>query len=562
MLRIATVGRDGLKLSKIPTSFINFDDIRSLPHRQLAYTAHLADQLGMENEDLWIQIRDSFLESFHQMKPKLFTQCLVAVSKRDGLCQRDWNRLSSLVATRADEFRQADLVFLLSVFSSAPLTDSIGPARICDRLSRLGPIESEHQLAQVFSSIGKLKLNHEQLIDNLVSESMPIAHRFSELDIAAIIRSLCSFATGCDLRKRTLVDRLVLDNPNTAKMDAGCLNIVLNGLSKLEKIASEACIDRLFSLLSRAEFKDVSLVPHLLHSASRLAVKEDHMKVCVRLGGIVLRQLNNLKPASLAVALEASRLVKSQNPDMRVVNEKLESVIPRLVDEFLLVASDDDKMILLKSGRCEWLMEKIRASIPVEEVSSSSPPMDVEDNIVSLVSTGEMGRAVERILESKSSKIDDGVYNYLFRSIIQSHHSTHIYLEPLVNRFLSEMRSCTIKTVARCLQACIRTRTEVPSVVLVEVVSRFREIGTGDVCGVLHLLGKAEVSFNDNWEFVQYKDAIEAKLAVELDLVKSYAKRSEIIEAAKSIGLDSPEDLIDGLERALAEERRMHRTIS
>jgi hypothetical protein len=105
---------------------------------------------------------------------------------------------------------------------------------------------------------------------------------------------------------------------------------------------------------------------------------------------------------------------------------------------------------------------------------------------------------------------------------------------------------CDVKTVLRGIQAGL-VRDEV----IDELLQRFIEVSSDDILGCLRLLKKCNVELEKSL----HADAVEAKVAIELELVKSLSKRNDIIRAANAIGLSQPEDLIDEFEAALAADR-------
>ncbi len=540
-----------LKLSKIPTDFVHFDNIRGLPARQLAYTAHLAHRLGMENEDLWIRIRDAFLDSHDRMRPKLFTQCLVAIAKRPNLLSdRTACRFASLVANRANEFRFVDLVMIVNAFASlgvpAKYLKQTCPV-LTEHLSRGLKHVDERTISALVTAVGKLGLDDPNLIEELVHVSQKHSTWFDEFEVSAFIRT-CSVFNPVPKDTINVIETLILKNPRVPKMDIGCLNIALHALAKMSvshRFSQEA-LDVLFSGISRSESliagNDHSVVPHLLFSCSQLARSNNHIQVSLKLANLVLRNLRLFKPISLPLALEGMKKLQTRFPedeDVRVVVAVFEDAIPSIVEQFLVMSTEEEKARLLDSKYCQrsqWFTELVKSSM---EPSGSTSTLD-SDNTQAFSSTND-------------PDFTEAEYSIFFRRSLKEALDEEGLEENsrILHKFITNMNKMGIKTVCRALQMCVRYSMHEDSPRLIsEILCRFSEIYTDDLLGVLQLLRRAHVK-----DLGDHKDAIEAKIAVELDMVKSLTTRNDIIAAAKLLGIDDPEDLIDVWEKTLASDR-------
>jgi len=539
--------RVDLKLSKIPTEFISFDNIRTLPPRQLAYTAHLAGRLGMDNEQLWDDIKFAFLDCFDRMKPKLFTQSLLALSNRDSLLsQREISRLAMHASRRATEFRVNDTVTLLQAFASFNAVDGETLRPLAAVIRNHDSELDEKTLAALFGSLGKLRINDDELLMGLVDQALARAERFNEFEVTAIIRTMGNLSVE---NSRQLVTELVLKNPTVARMDMGCVSIVLHAFWRLKQRGIPVSEEAVNVMISRAENlflgADIDILPYLLLSIGNLSVTQKHAVVWTRLAATVLRNAEKLKPTSLPVALEAARTMRNrtqENRDITVILESMELKLFPIIESFLVIANDVMKRELLASKQCRyapWFGDMVRESLGGE--SGVSPSTSSK----SLIS-------IETAMHAES--ISDREFNYLFRLILRSEIYTS-QVKELVDRFVSDLDSATVKTVARALQVSLRHnfRDHIP-VSARAILERFGEVSNEDLLGVLQLLSRADVNFEE-LELCAFKDTVEAKIAVELELVKSYSKKNEIITAAKKLGIDHPEDLIDVWEKTLADDR-------
>ena len=149
-----------IKLTKIPENFINFDNIKFLPSRELAYTAHIANRTGLENQDLWERVRDAFLDSLGEMKSKHVTQCVIALSDNRALSKREVEGILRSVVEKIQAFRTVDLILILN---SVSRVDNSGTLQsfASELASRNFALESHKSIAILLVSIGKLGIQHD-----------------------------------------------------------------------------------------------------------------------------------------------------------------------------------------------------------------------------------------------------------------------------------------------------------------------------------------------------------------------------------------------------------------
>jgi hypothetical protein len=558
-----------LKLSKIPSDFINFSEVRRLPDRQLAYTAHLASRLGMSNEDFWKEIRDAFLDSFHRMKPKLFTQCFVSITNRENLLtQHDLKSIIASFTNRVCEFRLIDVIQIMhAVKNILPINTSVWN-RIVVLLYAEPQLSCKH-LAVLFACAGKLGGN--ELLLPLIQKSTSEIERFNEYEIAALVRSCASlFDDSNSAEIVSFIETIIIRNSSVTRMDLGCLNILATSLSRIEhgmnqRVFSTESRNTLFRVLQQSMLmgnSHVTLIPHLLYGCCQLATDVSHKGFCVNQGRFVLRHLKHFKAASLPVAMEGLNLLRSKFPndqDIAIVADEITEVTERIVEQFLLVASDDEKRKLVDSNVCQissWFSEKLNRSIDfepeIEEKNSES--LSVLDSACSMwlkVSKANQPVDISSDLSEIHSEtadkdtVSDPVYSLVFRSMLRSGNRTRF--DYFQERFKLEHESCEVKTLLRALQLDGSTEWLIES-----VLARFHEVENRDILGTLQLLARCQVRLAAHPE----ADKIESKLAVELNEVKSESRRQMMIQTAKSLGLNHPLDIIDDFEAALATDRK------
>ena len=540
-----------LKLSKIPLDMISFSDIAKLPHRQLAYTTHLAGRLGLDNEDLWIQLRDAFLDSFERMKPKLLTQCIVALGKREGLLSdRDVRSIFLLLADRIAEFRLVDIVMVLHALGSGDRTATF-PANslniIWSHISGILPKSGLDRkiIAILFACAGKMDGN--VLVPSLVQECAKFIQLFDEYEVAAVVRSCAAIG---DSRCEPFIAELL--KKNSAKLSPGCANIVLHALAKGTFPITQETRENVFNRVSRSMLMgaDIVLVPHILASCCRLAVSEAEKNYCVKLARTVERQLKQLKIASLPIAMEGVKELRQRFPtdrDVAVVCQSIERITESLVDQFITIASEEEKWKLIESNRTsEWFREKLLAHTAGNQDILADTSNENTDSIESMME--QVWRASEAVDEveaiaASSSSLSNYFYSMYFRYTLKNQRDIGKCVE---NMFLKDMHKCDVKTVLRALQAGL-----IKDEVVDELLMRFSEVSSDDILGALRLLKRCNVELEKN----MHADSVESKVAIELELVKSLSKRHEIIRASKAIGINQPEDLIDEFEAALAADR-------
>lgn len=539
-----------LKLSKIPLEMISFNDISRLPHRQLAYTTHMAGRLGLDNEDLWIQLRDAFLDSFENMKPKLVTQCIVSLGKRETLLSdRDKKSIIQLVAQRVSEFRLVDIIMVLHALGGNNDRQTCFPANtvnfIWSHILSILPSSSleKKTIAILFACAGKMGGN--VLIPSLMNESRKFIQLFDEYELAAIIRSCAAIG---DFHCESFVADLL--EKNSAKLSPGCANIVLHALAKGTFPIREKTRENIFNRVSRSMVmgSDIVLVPHILASCCRLAVSENEKNYCVKLARTVERHLKQLKIASLPTAMEGFQELRQRFPadrDVKVVCDSIERITHSLVDQFITIASEDEKSKLIESYRTTaWFRNKLLMERQPENADQGEN--ETHESVESVMEqVWQTNGSLDEIetMAAKSSSLSDYFYSMYFRYTMKHQKDIGTCVE---EKFLKDIHVCDIKTVLRGIQAGL-----VRDGVIDQLLQRFKEVSSDDILGCLRLLKKCNVELENNL----HADAVEAKIAIELELVKSLSKRNDIIRAANAIGLSQPEDLIDEFEAALAADR-------
>ena len=558
-----------LKLSKIPLGFVSFDNISQLPPRQLAYTAHIAARAGMENEDLWKRLREAFLESlqFRCMKPKYLTQLVIPLVSR-GLDAHAIDSVMATVATRASEFRTIDIVLILHAIG-ADVGDAASVRKIADDLAARQDLElTPKSLAVLFACIGKAGVRNAELSRKLLALAIRDKELFHEHEIAAIARALPKIASQADAS----AIQSFLSGCSLTQLDPGCCSIVVHALAELEaelKISVKREVKNIVlkTISSTPMLGDPSLLPSMLLSCARLADSIDDRTLCLRIASHVTRHYKKLKAASLPVALRGVEILAKKFPldrDIAVVESDLRHITETAIDQLILLSRADERRALLESKYVRyspWFARRLIESLVGAAESELNRDVNVrlventpEEAIKQLWSDPhreDLDELLTTVLKAKSPQ-SGLTYSLLFRYVIRNPDLEG--LDNIVAEFEKDMHACDVKTIARMLQL---VGGDAASPFLMEVVRRFSEVDGKDLLGFLRLFAKHKVQF-DIMEsaFSQYSDAIEAKIAVELGLVKSFSRKEQIVASAKSIGLTGPEDVMEAYEKSLALELR------
>ena len=607
-----------INYSKLPSGFLNFDQIEILPPKALAYTAHLAGRMGMDNQDLWIRLRDAFVESLdsRSMKPKFIAQCVLALSRREEMISaKTVSHVLRVVAHRVSEFRPVDLVLIFHSLTPASTTSNESYQNSSVRLilrhlaaSDLNTLTPK-SVAVLFGAIGKLGVKDDALIDKLCDLVIEGKESLDAFEVAAVIRTLSSLQVRTEKCRSVLI--ALLDSANLTSFEPGPINIILHALWQLANIVPAETVGRVFSQLSASLLlAEADLLPHLLQSCCGLVGTHDvhGLNLCLRLASAILRQYKQLKPVSLPVAVEGLKILCAKFPGNQDVHVSLASatrLTQSVVDRYLLLAPEEERRDLVTSKYCRyspWLEQKVRQSLvclnappgpedsvtpltlegviagasqqvdPVELVRQLRAAVDNGDAIEPLTAVQTLwllhkadslgvdsvsGRLVD-VIATASGPLPNPFYSVVFR-LAHARDELNLPVAQLLRIFVQDSRQCDIRTICRALQVLPRVKGDedvVTDHIIALAVSRIREVETKDLCGFLKLLLKLNVRFNDPHKLIsQYVDLVEAKIAVDLTLVKSFSRRSEVQSIGRLLGLSSPVDLIDEFEDALAQER-------
>ena len=604
-----------LKASKIPPGFVNFDNIESLRPRELAYTAHIAHRVGMENENLWERIHGAFMESldFQTMKPKFLTQCVVALSARPNggvLSDCDIQLVIQTVGKRVREFRPIDLVLLLHSLSDRARLNSGRISRITDHLATCDLSQmSPKSIAVLLASVGKLRVpDCERLLRNCIPIVVASKELFNQYEVAGIIRSfsvLSRDAIGLDKEVDSLTNTL-LSATDMSQLAAGCINIILHALAVLQTqktiTVNEVTIHRLFSQLSSCLLTaDANLIPHLLLGVAQLVSrhgKEQELILPLRLASGINRQYTQFKAVALPVAVKALEILHEKfprNADFKVLLTSLSATSVRVIEQYLVLASEDERRNLLHSKYCRfssWLRDRVIASLPeaAGPVQASSIEAIIErihlGDLVSFRNCGEFQTQVIEAMDSKTAAmtlwllfpssdsgiegallakatreeagLDDFSFSLLFRYMLKAQVCASVK-ESVLSEFISLAVGdrCEVRSLVRALEVALGNNSAAVHALRLKLVQRISEVPTNDLLPVLNLLNRSGVRFDDptSPESV-FLDFVEAKLAVHIELVKSVSKREALQAAAKNIGLAVPSDVMEMYENELAQNRR------
>lgn len=590
-----------IKLSKLPAGFLNFENIDLLPPRELAYTAHLAGRLGMENEDLWEKVRDAFLESAKSMKGKHVTQCLVALARREeALKPVHVTHILRTVSSSLSSYRPMDLVLVLHAVSTLPVGkgDRALLRPIVDRLANQKAVEilNPKSVAVLTAAVGKLGIANEELMDPLLTKISDNKCRFNQHEVAAIVRAVASAVPSSSGKKATVE---LLDATDLTQMEPGTLNIILNSIWKLNIDLPQHVRERVWNQLSSSLLlADADLLPHLLLSCSGIVTPDDPqgLTLCLRIANTVSRQYKQFKAVALPVAVEGLKLLKYKfpiDPDVETVTENLTSITQSVISRYLLLAPEAERRQILESKYSQyspWLKAEVEKSLTAPMLTEEKRAVDVvarvvrgEVNpldavadipekeldpitVVRLLWLGSpMTDAMRKVLESSQAPMSDEFYSLLFRCASRNYWDAILLVNQILHQFIGDMEKCSIRTVCRAIQGIARLPSidsSLKETIIHNSLSRVSEIYTEDLHGYLSLLSKLGTRFDENTSFAnQFVDAVEAKVAVELNQVKSLARRTQIESLCRGMGLSYPCDLIEEIETTLAEERKGRRNL-
>lgn len=612
------ISGSSLKASKLPPGFVNFDNIESLRPRELAYTAHLAHRVGMENESLWMRIHSAFMESieFKAMRPKFLTQCVVALSNREEIfSENDLRLILRKIGARVAEFRPIDHVLLLHSLSHVKISLSQADLRIisshlstCD-LTQMSP----KSIAILLVSLGKLRVNDPVLVRKCFPFIESAKELFNQYEVAGIVRSFSVLypIAGLSREEVSQVVASLVQATDVSQLDAGCINILLHAFGALE---ARDCVGRIIDRLSSCiQSADSSLLPHLLLGLAKVITnlnEKDSPQTCVsgvalsvRIASCVDRQYTQFKAVALPVAVEALRQLSNRLPDnmdFKVLLTSLSETSERVIDQYLVIATESERRSLLDSKYCvssDWLRDRVMNSLPSESSNSvwgttsiidqihagnveellTSPAisqvidsMDSETAAKALYLLLPFGKAVMKnehvnalltqatttFAESITSK--DLVFSLLLRYMLRSPVPER-FVDSTLEGLAKAADGCDARTLARALEVSVRLHSsvELRSAIALSLISKIDKVSTKDLLAVLRLLRKADMQLSDATKPESiFLDFAEAKLAKETDLTKSVSKREALQEAAKQIGIASPSDVMEDYEVELEKEKK------
>ena len=608
------ISGSSLKASKLPPGFVNFDNIESLRPRELAYTAHLAHRVGMENESLWMRIHSAFMESieFKAMRPKFLTQCVVALSNREEIfSENDLRLILRKIGARVAEFRPIDHVLLLHSLYHVQISLSQADLRIisshlstCD-LTQMSP----KSIAILLVSVGKLRINDPQLVRKCFPIIESAKELFNQYEVAGIVRSFSVLypIAGLNREEVSQVVASLLQATDVSQLDAGCINILLHAFGALDARDSVGrIIDRLSSCIQSA---DSSLLPHLLLGLAKVMTnlnEKDSPQTCVsgvavsvRIASCVDRQYTQFKAVALPVAVEALRLLWNRFPeniDLKVLLTSLSETSERVIDQYLVLATESERRSLLDSKYCvssDWLRDRVMNSLPSESSNSVWGTTSIIDqihagNVEELLTSPAISQLIDSMDSETAAKAlyllppfekavmknehvnalltqattTFGESNLVFSLLLR-----YMLRSPVPERFVDSTLEglakaadgCDARTLARALEVSVRSHSsvELRSAIALSLISKIDKVSTKDLLAVLRLLRKADMQLSDATKPESiFLDFAEAKLAKETDLTKSVSKREALQEAAKQIGIASPSDVMEDYEVELEKEKK------
>lgn len=581
-----------LKLSSLPEGFLNFSDIHLLPPRELAYTAHIAHKADLPNEQLWDDIRSAVVDSLGHLTPKQLTQCVLALAERSVLTTQDVTQISSWVGRRVEKFRLIDLIAILHAIAQTGSTiDAKHFKPIVTCISRLMNSGANHQLslpAQVslITAVGKLRIYNEGLFPKMVEILALSGPPMDQFQLSACVRSFGALASQVTPEHHQMISDTIADilthHPALEwDTDPGCMNIILNGLVRIEKASNvtrldEKLIDKLFLTLGRATVgTDLSLYPHLLLSGAQLARTEEAKQVCVRMASMCVRQYRNLKPVSLALVKEGLGVMRTKFPDdedIVTIQGTVDAVAQSVIERFLLVQSEQELEELYRGKYCvysEWLRGKVEEALNRggEQRTGDQQDEPAPNTITSLLqelwmqteplSTSHI-QQLESAWEDSHGQKSDLDFSLVARILLKEGFREDLRpMGLMVAEILRDLPPQTVspRTYIRILQLIDKfgLKSVDPMHFVLKILIRMNDVQDKDLLPFLTLIRRLGFSFDTGDQITllaPYQTDCERKIAISVDGIKSFSKRMHLINVAKSIGLN-PEDPMAEYETAL-----------
>lgn len=562
-----------LKLSALPEGFLNFGEIHLLPPRELAYTAYIAHQADLVNEDFWEKIRSAVLESLTRLKPKQLTQCVVSMAERDVFSHTDMERIGVLVRKQTGKFRLIDLISILHAIAkcNGPEAKHISPilTSISARLESVSEKETitSKSLVSLISAVGMLRQCPSPLHSLLVDLFATTGHTMDQFELSACVRAFAALERS-DAAVHA-ISRVLTSHPSLEwDTDPGCMNILLSSLAKIGGALPTPLLDRLFSQLgANSSSTDLSLYPYMLLSCARLAHTEEAKYVCIRLGSTCLRQYKKLKAVSLVLVKEAMSVLESKYADdenISTLHANVAAVTESVIDRFLLLQSRDE-LVRLEDSKytrySSWFRDRLdmclrEGRMGQEQISSGDQLSLLQRE---LLCEEELTRVRLDALEEfwHSCEKSDEELSICIRILLnRGGDCSHRFITILAEDLMQADNICP-RTYIRALQLLDRNPNFPidPSVVAEAVLAQIHLVKDNDVLPFLTLLQRRGISFEAQGEeslgtLDRYQTECERKLATTINSLKSYSKRMQLTSMAKSIGLN-PEDVMHEYEHAL-----------
>jgi hypothetical protein len=344
---------------------------------------------------------------------------------------------------------------------------------------------------------------------------------------------------------------------------------------------SLAVLDKLIlqNLGQHAYGAPVDLIPHLFFSSSQLAKTVEHATVAVRIATQITRHYKQYKPVALPLVVEGLKTLGTRFPsitDIPVLLAELEPIANRGLEHYILLSSNDERIQLRDSNYvlyCPVVRDAIAASLSHQSNNDllsaveDSPSKSTSEEFlaVALYSIKSGNHVVPSINEElckvvvlPRGEISETIFSLIFRiSLLSPSAISSDLLARIVVRFMNEAANqCDTRTIIRCMQSITERGVEISEtekkLIINSVCSRVEKVSSEDIVPFLQLVPRLGVSLSHS----EQSDKLEARIAVELSLVKSLARREEIVSIGKKAGLAEPNDVIDEYEDAFIETIR------
>lgn len=576
-----------LKLSKIPDGFVTFNDIENLGSRELAYTAHLASRLGMQNEQLWDRIRKTFLESVNHrsMNPKFLTQILIGIkrsksrSDNDEFTNAETGQILRAIVRRIDEYQFVDLVLIMNYLGTSMTKNT--REKFLEKFLIFFQKNNHEIIPKIIpifcSALGKMNLYDERVLNHLKTYIESVDNiRLNDIEFASITRYFSKFSNPTNSHF-DLIYHLLRGNQNMV-FSPTSLNIVLNSVFEISKkieipddMRDHFLIQQLDNLSFVASSDSPELIPHLFFYASGLSKDEKHFAISLRLANKIWRQYGEYKAVAIPLVVEGLKILNkkfSNNPDIVVLLNQMEPLSVSVIEKFLLVAPREEKIRVLESTYSQYsenLKMMVEESLKQQELVESgeqerrsvSPSYScIEDDLAEILVSIRSGASREIIqslcnqLDIKISTLDSPCSIQFFSRFFQLCAESDELIEAdmkdkVIADFIKRIETAPVTCILRCMR--IVTDRGDAETCFNTVCDRITEVRLMDIYAFLRMSRKLGFSFAKSI----HADKVESRIASALGVMKSVHMRDEMIRLGKLMGLEEPQDAVERYEEEL-----------